>query len=88
MTSLNKLKKRLLSLPNDFTYAEARSLLASLGFVESRKGKTTGSRVKFIRRHISGTNIIMLHQPHPGNVLKNYVVKYLAAELRKYGDLS
>lgn len=61
MSELEKLKERLKSLPKDFTYNEARSLLTNLGYEEKNKGKTSGSRVKFERQ---GKNDILLHKPH------------------------
>ena len=47
MSKLDKAKERLKSIPTDYTYSEARYLLGKLGFEESNKGKTSGSRVKF-----------------------------------------
>lgn len=43
------MKLRLLSMPRDYTYAEARALLKQLGFIESNKCRTSGSRVRFYR---------------------------------------
>ena len=63
----------MLSLPKDFTYAELVSLFLQLGFVESNKGKTSGSRVCFY--HI-GLNIHYLaHKPHPSNTIKERALK-------------
>ena len=56
MSELEKLKERLKSLPKDFTYDEAKNLLTKLGFEESNKGKTSGSRVKFEK---SNTKILL-----------------------------
>ena len=50
MTRYEKAKERLKSLPTDYTYAEANALLNKLGFFEDNKGKTSGSRVKFVRQ--------------------------------------
>ncbi len=49
MNQFNKAVIRLKSLPKDYTYSEARALRKKLGFCESTKGKTSGSRVMFIR---------------------------------------
>ena len=68
MSKLEKAKARLLSLPKDYTYDEARSLLGQLGFREDNKGKTSGSRVEFFRE--SDKSGILLHKPHPDNVLE------------------
>jgi hypothetical protein len=85
MSKKEKLKKRFLSKPKDFTYDELRSLLISLGFEESNKGKTSGSRVSFIH---SVTKLpIDLHKPHPKNILKAYQVNQILEELTKQGLL-
>jgi hypothetical protein len=49
-------------------------LLGYFGFKEIRKGKTSGSRVKFIRE--DGTPI-MIHKPHPTGILKRYQLKQI-----------
>ena len=48
MSKKEKLINRLKTKPKDFTYNEAKTLLESVGFTESNKGKTSGSRVVFI----------------------------------------
>ena len=85
MSQLEKAKHRLLSRPCDYTYAESKNLLQKLGFLEKTKGKTSGSRVCFFRQ--SDNKILLLHKPHPQNVLRSYVVDYLVDELRSSGDL-
>ena len=72
MSRIEKLLKRMLSKPKDFTYDELRQILNYYGFKENNKGKTSGSRVEFI-----GPNkeTFRIHKPHPGNVLKEYQVK-------------
>jgi len=79
MSKEEKLVKRLLSRPKDFTYSELRRLLTFLGYIENQSGKTSGSRVSFYN---SRTNhIIRLHKPHPGNELKQYQIEQLIEEL-------
>lgn len=77
MSKKEKLIARLLSKPKDFTYDEARTLLCALGFIERSKGKTSGSRVEYVR----GNDTILLHRPHPSGILKPYQVKQIAATL-------
>ena len=48
MSKKQKLIDKLKSRSRSFTYEEAVSLLLSLGFQMSNKGKTSGSRVAFI----------------------------------------
>ena len=69
---------RLLSQPKDFTYTELKSVLSSLGYVEVQGA---GSRVSFK----SKTHKIKLHEPHPGNILKQYQISLLIDELKKVG---
>lgn len=72
MTKLEKLKIRILSRPSDFTFDELDSLLKNLGYVEQKLGKTAGSRKAYYHYEIK--SLIRLHKPHPGNILKKYVV--------------
>jgi len=80
MSKDDKLIKRLLSKPNDFTYNELRKLLTHLGYEESQSGKTSGSRVAFI--HKDSKHIIRLHKPHPNNELKQYQIEQIIDELK------
>ena len=75
MSKKDKLYQRLKSRPSDFSYDEAKRLLASYGFEENTKGKTSGSRVSFIRP--KDKTIFYLHKPHPKNVLKMYIIDEL-----------
>lgn len=83
MSKKEKLINRLKTKPKDFTYNEAKTLLESVGFVESNKGKTSGSRVVFIESK-SGLKF-ELHKPHPGNILKPYVIIGLIKILDELG---
>ena len=75
MSRVEKLYNRLKSKPTDFTYEEAKKLLSSYGFEEYNKGKTSGSRVAFIRSQDKKTFI--LHKPHPKSILKQYTIEEL-----------
>ena len=85
MSQIDKLKKRILSIPADFKYSEAKRLLCSLGYNEYTKGKTSGSRVMFFRQ--SDGDIIMLHKPHPGDEMKKSCVREVVEHLKVKGDL-
>lgn len=74
-----KLIKRLLLKPKDFTYSELRKVLLHLGYEESQSGKTSGSRVAFISS--KDGHIIRLHKPHPDNELKQYQLEQIIEEL-------
>lgn len=79
MSKKDKLIARLLSRPKDFHYDEAKALLLSLGFSESNKGRTSGSRVEFVK----GDSSLLLHKPHPSGELKGYQVKQLIETLKE-----
>ena len=59
-------------MPSDFHYDEMVTLLGYVGFYEVKKGKTSGSRLKF--ENAEGVPII-LHKPHPGGIMKRYQMK-------------
>lgn len=85
MSRLDKAKERLKSVPRDYTYSEAKSLLRQLGFEESNKGKTSGSRVKFERA--SDGEAILIHKPHPKDIMTYKCVFGLARYLTRIGEL-
>lgn len=78
MSKIEKQLNRLKSMPKDFTYNELKSVLNYLGFKEYNKGKTSGSRVKFVDNQ---NRIIELHKPHPKNILKEYQIKLVIDKL-------
>jgi hypothetical protein len=72
MTRKEKLIARFRSMPTDFHFDELVILLGYFDFHEVKKGKTSGSRVKFINdKGIS----LMMHKPHPSGILKYYQMK-------------
>jgi len=77
MGTKEKLIKRLKSIPKDFTYDELKKALVSLGFNQSNKGKTSGSRVMFHKGCIS----ITLHKPHPKKELHEYQIRKILRKL-------
>ena len=82
-SKLEKAKNRLKSEPSDYTFDEAEKLLNNLGYQEYNKGKTSGSRVIFIKGKIK----ILMHKPHPGNEMRQYAVRQLKDQLKSVGDL-
>lgn len=72
MSKKEKLIDRFLSMPSDFHYDEMVKLLGYFGFGEVKKGKTSGSRVKFENKE--GVPI-MLHKPHPSGIMKKYQMR-------------
>jgi HicA toxin of bacterial toxin-antitoxin, len=84
MSKNEKLVQRLLSIPKDFTWEELVKLLALFGYAELKKGKTGGSRRKFADEK---KNLITLHKPHPGNILKGYALKQVIEHLKEKGHI-
>ncbi len=80
MAKKDKLLARLFSKPKDFEWSELKALLKGLGF-EDLGG--TGSRVKF--RDPKSGGRINLYRPHPGNVVKQYVLDRVIEELKDRG---
>ncbi len=82
MSKIEKLINKLLSNPKDFTFDELANVLSYYGFEMSNKGKTSGSRVKFLNKE---KNIpIIIHRPHPVSTLKYYAIKQIIQELKKH----
>jgi hypothetical protein len=86
MAKSEKLLKRLLSSPKDFTFDELDTLLSGFGFKLSNAGSTSGSAVRFINKNTD--QIIRLHKPHPSPVIKQYMIKLIIDELKKGGYLN
>lgn len=77
-----KLVTRLKGKPNDLTWDELVRLLGGLGYTEVASGKTGGSRRRFV--HITAPTIA-LHKPHPGNIVKMYVIEDVLRVLTEEG---
>ncbi len=84
MSKIDKLIAKLKSKPRDFTWDSLVVILSSLGYKDVKKGKTAGSRRKFV--HTNG-HTILLHKPHPGNTLKSYQVNQVLSVLYQEGLL-
>ena len=84
MGKREKLIERFLRQPKDFTFEELSTLLGYYGYERSDKGRTSGSRVVF--RHEEGY-AIMLHKPHPGNIVKSYAMKQVLTYLQEVGQI-
>ena len=78
MSKKEKLITRFLSMPSDFHYDEIVRLLGYFEFEKIKKGKTSGSRVKFVNK--DGKSIYM-HKPHPSGIMKRYQLKQVKGTL-------
>ena len=85
MSWLEKALQRLKIIPKDYTYSEAKYLLGQLGFIERNKGKTSGSRVMFYR--VSDGEKILLHKPHPRDIMSVASVHDLVDTLKEIGEI-
>ncbi|CAL6170768.1 MULTISPECIES: type II toxin-antitoxin system HicA family toxin [Vibrio harveyi group] len=83
MSRQEKLIKRLLSNPKDFTWDELKKLLGNFGY-EMLNGK--GSRRKFIHRETK--QVINLHEPHPQNIMKKYAIDDVIDKLKELGYIN
>jgi len=80
MSKKEKLIEKFMAKPlrRDLTYEELEKLFEMLGYIK-KEGK--GSRVRFSNREIG--DIFTMHKPHPGNILKSYVVKEVYEKLKE-----
>ena len=85
MGSKEKLRERFLRMPSDFTFDEMQRLLEGYGYKCSNKGRTSGSRIVFKN---GDKRPIMLHKPHPGNIVKGYAMKQVYEDLKEAGLLN
>ena len=92
MGSKEKLVERFKKKPKDFTYEETVSLLAyeetvsllaHFGYSEYQKGATSGSRVRF--KNDATGSYIDIHRPHPGSIMKEWMVKTIYQHLKNNG---
>ena len=73
MGTKEKLIERFKKQPKDFTWEEVVRLFGIFGFMVDHKGKTSGSRVLFVR----GEDAHTVHKPHPSNIMKGYAMKQI-----------
>lgn len=84
MGTKDKLIERFKQQPSDFTFDEMERLLSLFGYTKSNKGKTSGSRIIYKN---SDKRPIMIHKPHPGNIIKSYAMKQVLNDLTEAGLL-
>lgn len=79
MDTKDKLIERFKLQPNDFKWDELVRLFSIFGYEIDNKGKTSGSRVIFC----NGESTYATHKPHPGSIVKRYVMKQVMDFLTK-----
>ena len=82
MSKKEKAFARLLSKCTDFTWDEAVSVMKQHGF-KILNGR--GSSRKFV--HKSTGVKVLIHEPHPGNIVKAYALQDLIDGLKNAGEM-
>lgn len=82
MGTKEKLIERFKKQPSDFTFDEMERLLSLFGYVKSNKGKTSESRIIYKN---GDKRPVMLHKPHPGNIIRSYAMKQVLDDLSEAG---
>ena len=85
MSTEEKMIARIKNVPSDYTYTEAKNLAKRFGYEEQNKGRTSGSRVLLYRKR--DQRKILLHKPHPGDIMQQYAVKQYLTNLIENGDI-
>lgn len=87
MSKVDTLIKKLCQKPTpaDFRYSDLKKVMAYFGYVESNKGATSGSRVKF--SHPETKAVLMLHKPHPGDQMVKGSIESVVVFLKEHGHI-
>lgn len=80
MGTYEKLVKRFLSLPNDFSLNELTRLLNGMGY--NIDESFAGSRIRYV---CEGRESILLHKPHPKDIVPVYAIKIVKKVLKEEG---
>jgi len=85
MGKKDALTTRLLSMPKDFEQREMDTLMSQCGCVKNNHGKTSGSAIQYV--HQATQRVFTSHRPHPGNIIKPYVLKAAIQFLQSVGEI-
>lgn len=83
MGTKEKLVERFKRQPKDFTFEETLKLLAIFGYKVHNKGATSGSRIRFKNEQTG--QYIDIHKPHPGSIMKEWMLKAILQHLKNNG---
>ncbi len=83
MGKKDALTERFLSMPKDLEQREMDALIAQNGCVRNNRGKTSGSAVQYV--HQETKRVFAYHRPHPGSIIKPYILKAAKQFLRDIG---
>ena len=76
---------RLLGMPKDFEQREMDTLMGQCGCIKNNCGKTSGSAIQYV--HQATQQVFTYHRPHPGNIIKPYVLKAAIQFLQNVGEI-
>ena len=87
MSKVATLIKKLCQKPTpaDFRNSDLKKIMAYFGYVESNKGATSGSRVRFYNPDTGA--MVMLHKPHPGDQMVKGAVESVVVFLKEHGHI-
>ena len=81
MSQIQKLIDRFLSRPKDFTFGELTKMLNYFGYTLDEDN--SGSRIRFYNSEYQ--DVILLHKPHPKNIMKSYQLDEIRNKLKIRG---
>ena len=87
MSKIESLLDKLCAKPTPagFKFSELRKVMSYFGYLESNKGATSGSRVKFY--HPKTKEVLLLHKPHPGDEMAKAAVDSVVKFLKEHDHL-
>lgn len=85
MGKKDALVKRFLTMPKDFEQREMDALMSQCGCVRNNRGRTSGSAIQYV--HQKTQRVFAYHRPHPGNIIKPYVLKAAKRFLEDVGEI-
>lgn len=85
MGKKDALTARLLNIPKDFEQREMDTLMRQCGCVKNNRGKTSGSAIQYV--HQATKRVFTYHRPHPGNIIKPYILKAAIQFLKSVGEI-
>ena len=77
--------ERFLSMPKDFEQREMDTLMNQCGCARNNRGRTSGSAIEYV--HQATQRVFTYHRPHPGNIIKPYILKAARQFLRDVGEI-
>jgi hypothetical protein len=80
MSKNEKLVKKLLEEPRNFTFDELVTLMRDFGYSAENRGRSSGSAIMFYNSALNDK--IMIHKPHPEKEVKRYVLLLIIEKLR------